>query len=43
MRRAGRLADVPKYLEKADKSAARSSMAGLAFTKGLFQRYQGEP
>ncbi len=43
MRRAGRLSDVPKYLEKADKAAARSSMAGLAFTKGIFHRYQGEP
>jgi len=37
------LSDVPKFLEKADKVAARSSMAGLAFTKGLFHRYQGEP
>jgi tetratricopeptide repeat protein 21B len=43
LRRAGRLSDVPKYLEKADKAAARSSMAGLAFTKGIFHRYQGEP
>jgi tetratricopeptide repeat protein 21B len=34
---------VPKYLEKAEKGAARSSMAGLAFTKGLYHRYQGEP
>jgi hypothetical protein len=39
LKRAGRLSDVPKYLEKAEKSAARSSMAGLAFTKGLFHRY----
>ena len=43
LRRAGRLADVPTFLERADKVAARSSMAGLAFTKGLFHRYQGEP
>jgi tetratricopeptide repeat protein 21B len=43
LRRAGRLEDVPKFLEKAEKAAARSSMAGLAFTKGLFHRYQGEP
>ena len=39
LRRAGRLADVPKFLEKAEKVAARSSMAGLSFTKGLFHRY----
>ena len=39
LKRAGRLQDAPKYLEKADKSAARSSLAGLAFTKGLFHRY----
>lgn len=43
LRRAGRLSDVPKYLDKAEKSAARSSLAGLAFTKGLFHKYQGEP
>jgi tetratricopeptide repeat protein 21B len=30
-------------LEKAEKAAARSSMAGLAFTKGLYYKYQGEP
>lgn len=43
LRRAGRLSDVPKFIEKAEKVAARSSMAGLSFTKGLFHRYQGEP
>jgi len=39
LRRAGRLSDVPKFIEKAEKVAARSSMAGLFFTKGLFYRY----
>ena len=43
LRRAGRMADVPKFLEKAERAAARSSMAGLSFTKGLYHRYQGEP
>ncbi len=43
LRRAGRMSDVPKFLEKAERAAARSSMAGLAFTKGLYHRYQGEP
>lgn len=43
LRRAGRLTDVPKFLEKAERAAARSSMAGLSFTKGLYHRYQGEP
>jgi hypothetical protein len=37
------MADVPKFLEKAERAAARSSMAGLSFTKGLYHRYQGEP
>lgn len=39
MKRSGRLADIPPYLEKAEKAAARSSMAGLAYTKGLFYKY----
>ena len=43
LKRSGRLSDVPKFLEKAERAAARSSMAGLAFTKGLYYRYQGEP
>jgi hypothetical protein len=43
MKRSGKLKDVSKYLEKAEKAAARSSMAGLAFTKGLYYRYVGEP
>ena len=43
LRRAGRLTDVPKFIEKAEKIAARSSMAGLSFTKGLYNRYIGEP
>jgi len=43
LKRAGRLKDIPKYLEKAEKAAARSSMAGLAFTKGVYYKYVGEP
>jgi tetratricopeptide repeat protein 21B len=43
LKRSGRLKDIPKYLEKAEKAAARSSMAGLAFVKGLYYRYIGEP
>lgn len=39
LRRAGRLSDVPKFLERAEKVTARSSLAGLSFTKGLFHRY----
>jgi tetratricopeptide repeat protein 21B len=39
LRRAGRLSDVPRFLEKAERVAPRSAMAGLAFTKGLFNRY----
>jgi tetratricopeptide repeat protein 21B len=43
LKRSGKLKDVSKYLEKAEKAAARSSMAGLAFTKGMYYRYIGEP
>lgn len=43
LKRAGKLSEVPKYLERAEKAAERSSMAGLAFTKGLYHRYMGEP
>lgn len=43
LKRSGRLSDVPKFLERADKAAARSSMAGLSFTKGLYHKYIGEP
>jgi tetratricopeptide repeat protein 21B len=39
LKRSGRLSETPKYLEKAEKAAARSSMAGLAFTKGLYYKY----
>lgn len=43
LKRSGRLKDIPRYLEKAEKAAARSSMAGLAFNKGLYHKYMGEP
>ncbi len=43
LRRTGKLPDVPKYLENAEKNCARSSTAGLAFNKGLYYRYAGEP
>lgn len=43
LKRAGRISDIPKYLENAEKSAERSSMAGLAFTKGLYHKNIGEP
>ena len=43
LRRAGRISDIPKFIEKAEKVSARSSMAGLAFTKGIMHRYNGEP
>lgn len=43
LKRAGKLEAIPSFLENAEKAAARSSMAGLAFTKGLYHRYMGEP
>jgi len=43
MRRAGRLSDIPKYLENAEKACQRSSLSGLHFCKGLYHRCIGEP
>jgi tetratricopeptide repeat protein 21B len=43
LKRAGKLNDIPKFLERAEKAAERSSMAGLAFAKGLYHKHIGEP
>ena len=43
MRRAGQLEQVSTYITNAEKSAERSSMAGLAFVKGIYNRYMGDP
>ena len=43
LKRAGKLNEIPVFLENAEKCAARSSMAGLAFTKGIYHRHMGEP
>lgn len=42
-RRAGKTEDALKYIESAEKNAVRSNEAGLAYSKGLFYRYTGEP
>ena len=43
MKRAGRLKDIPKFLETAEKACARSTDAGLAYCRGLYHRYTNEP
>lgn len=43
MRRAGRLDEVKPYITAAEKTCKRSSMAGLAFCKGLTHFYQNAP
>lgn len=43
MRRAGRLDEVKSYIAAAEKTCKRSSMAGLAFCKGLSHFYQNAP
>ena len=42
LRRAGRIADIPQYIEKAEKACQRSNLAGLSFCKGLYSRYSGD-
>ena len=42
-RRAGKIEEAEKYIENAEKNAVRSNEAGLAYSKGLFFRYTGEP
>ncbi|KAK6182507.1 hypothetical protein SNE40_010181 [Patella caerulea] len=44
MRRAGKLEAVPKFLEQAQKSSARTSLeAGYSYCKGLYEWYTGNP
>jgi tetratricopeptide repeat protein 21B len=43
LRRAGRVNDVPPYLDRAELACARSSSAGLAYNKGIYHRFMGEP
>ncbi|ELU05036.1 hypothetical protein CAPTEDRAFT_159405 [Capitella teleta] len=44
MRRAGRLEEVPNFLELAENASGRASLdAGFNFCKGLFEWHQGNP
>jgi len=43
LKRSGRLKDIKKYLDNAEKACGRSAVAGLAFNKGVYFRYNGEP
>ena len=43
LRRAGRLAEAQQYIDNAESKTQRSKMAGLAYCKGLFCRYNSEP
>ena len=43
MRKAGKLQECQAFIEKAEKKTQRSKMAGLAFCKGLYNRWNSEP
>lgn len=43
LRRAGRLEEAKQYLDNAESKTQRSKMAGLAYCKGLFGRYNSDP
>ena len=43
LKRAGKIAECQKYIENAETKTQRSKMAGLAYCKGLYRRYNSEP
>jgi tetratricopeptide repeat protein 21B len=43
LKRAGKIQDALKFIEKAELKTQRSKMAGLHYCKGLFNRYNSEP
>ena len=43
LNRAGKITETTKYLESAESKTQRSKMAGLAFCKGVYHRYNSEP
>lgn len=43
LRRAGRINDIPPYLERAEGACIRSSLGGLNFCKGIYNWYSGDP
>jgi tetratricopeptide repeat protein 21B len=43
LKRAGKITDCQKYIENAEAKTQRSKMAGLAYCKGLYSRYNSEP
>lgn len=43
LRRAGRISDMEKPIENAEKCCKRSNLAGLSYCKGLYQRFTGNP
>lgn len=43
LNRAGKITETTKYLENAESKTQRSKMAGLAFCKGVYHRYNSEP
>jgi len=43
LKRAGKIAECQKYIENAETKTQRSKMAGLAYCKGLYSRYNSEP
>lgn len=43
LRKAGRIQEAQKFIENAESKTQRSQMAGLAYCKGLYNRYNSEP
>tara|TARA_B110000285_G_C15115003_1_gene613532 strand:- start:535 stop:1926 length:1392 start_codon:yes stop_codon:yes gene_type:complete len=43
LKRAGKISDAQKFLEKAELKTQRSKMAGLHYCRGLYNRYNSEP
>jgi tetratricopeptide (TPR) repeat protein len=43
LRRCGKIEEAKDFIDKAEKNAIRSNEAGLAYAKGLYHRFTGEP
>ena len=43
LKRAGKISEIPTYIEQAENKTQRSKMAGLYYCKGLFGRYNSDP
>lgn len=43
LRRAGRVSDIDKYVQRAEKNCQRINLAGLFYCKGVQKRFEGDP